>query len=142
MLLAGCARPPAPKPAPAVAVAAPAPICNDFSFPIYFETGSDQLSTAAMQVVSESAERVRGCDVTEVQLLGLADASGTARANLELSRRRAASVAAALAAAGLPQPAFDIGAAGQVGAVAPGGKPEPLRRRTEVVIRASPKPAN
>ena len=112
--------------------------CADFSFPIYFETSSDALTAAAQQVVADSAARVKGCRIDKVELLGLADATGSAGANLEISRRRAAIVADALAAAGLPRPAFDVEAAGQLGAVTPGGAPEPLRRRTEVVIRARP----
>jgi peptidoglycan-associated lipoprotein len=136
LLVAGCAQTRRAKPQVAVE---PAPICADFSFPIYFENNSDQLGAAAMQVIGDGAARVRGCDIQRVELLGLADATGSARTNLEISRRRAASVAEALVAAGLPRPAFDIGAAGQSGALTPAGAPEPLRRRTEVVIRARPK---
>jgi outer membrane protein OmpA-like peptidoglycan-associated protein len=69
--------------------------------------------------------------------LGLADADGAARRNMVLSRKRAVVTAEALAAYGLPAPTFDIEALGKSGAVTPGGEPEPLRRRTEVVIRAS-----
>jgi hypothetical protein len=47
-------------------------------------------------------------------------------------------VAAALAAAGLPRPTFSLEAFGQSGALTPDGTPEPLRRRAEVVVRASP----
>jgi peptidoglycan-associated lipoprotein len=141
--LAACA---AQRPAPA-RPAAPAPVgqvCTDFSFPIYFETGSDQLTAPARQVVADAAERVRGCVFGRIDVVGLADADGTANRNLALSRRRAASVARALAAGGLPRPEFDIDAVGQVGAVTGRGQSEPLRRRAEVVIRASaplpPKP--
>ena len=76
-----------------------------------------------------------------LMLVGLADADGAANRNLALSRRRAATVARALAAGGLPRPEFDIDAVGQAGAVTGGGDAEPLRRRTEVVVRASAPPA-
>jgi outer membrane protein OmpA-like peptidoglycan-associated protein len=112
----------------------------DFSFPVYFDTASDRLSPAALTVVSDAAQRVRGCTLGRIDVVGLADAAGSDRANLAVSRRRAASVAAALAAAGLPRPTFDIDAIGAAGALAADGSPEPLRRRTEVVIRASPPP--
>ncbi len=133
--LAGCATTPPPAPVP---IAPPPGACADFSFPIYFETGSATLPAAARQVVADALARLRGCVVTEVDVEGLADADGSARTNLALSRRRADSVARALMAGGLPRPSFDVEAAGQAGAITPDGRPEPLRRRTEVVIRASP----
>ena len=133
--LAGCATQPPPRaPTPSVPVT-----CVDFSFPIYFATNSEQLTPAAQQIIAESAARVRGCKLGEIMVMGLADADGgTARTNLALSKRRAASVAKALAAGGLPAPKFDIEAGGASGALTPGGQPEPLRRRTEVVIHAEP----
>lgn len=112
--------------------------CADESFPIYFESGSDQLTGVAKQVISSASNRVQGCRITAVDVLGLADAEGGAEANLELSRRRATTVASALAAAGLPAPAFDIQAAGAAGATTARGRPEPMRRRTEVVLHAVP----
>jgi outer membrane protein OmpA-like peptidoglycan-associated protein len=133
--LAGCAT--SKPPAPARVAAAPPPgACAAFSFPIYFDTGSTALSPAGRQVVEDAVARVRGCRILQVEVLGLADAGGSVRTNLAVSRRRAASVAAALAA-GLPQPRFDIEAAGESGAITPEGRPEPLRRRADVVIRAA-----
>ena len=125
---------------PAEAPAPPGQVCTDFSFPIYFETGSDRLTGAARQVVADAVRRVHGCVFGRIDVVGLSDADGAAGRNLALSRGRAASVAAALAAGGLPRPSFDIEALGQNGAVGSGGNPEPLRRRAEVVIRASPPP--
>lgn len=113
-----------------------APTCEDTSFPIYFETGSASLTAAAQQLLQESTAQARRCTVKEVLVLGLADADGAANRNLALSRQRADSVARALSAQGLPAPSFDIEAAGESGATTPSGRPEPLRRRAEVVIRA------
>lgn len=140
--LAACAdKPkPAPAPAPRASGAAVQAVCANFSFPVYFDTASDRLSAAALTVVADAAQRVRGCALGRIDVVGLADAGGSDRANLAVSRRRADSVAAALVAAGLPRPTFDIEAAGASGALATDGSPEPLRRRTEVVIRASPPP--
>jgi outer membrane protein OmpA-like peptidoglycan-associated protein len=134
LLIAGCAREPTRRtPAPLAASA-----CADFSYPIYFEKGSDQLTAAARAVVDSSVKQVHGCKVTKIEVLGLADADGGKQRNLELSRRRATNVARALAGEGMPAPAFDIDAIGELGAKALDGKPEPLRRRTEVVIHAEP----
>lgn len=132
-ILAACAGGPRTAPAPRVVQ-----VCADFSFPIYFETSSDQLTAAARGVAADAAARVRGCRIGQVQVVGLADAGGSTRLNLALSRRRAASVAKALEAGGLPAPVFDIEGAGESGALTADGRPEPLRRRTEVVIRAAP----
>lgn len=114
------------------------PVCVDFSFPIYFDTNSGQLTAAAESVVRDAGERLQGCAIGRVEVLGLADAVGSASANLAVSRRRAAAVADALARAGLPRPSFEVAAAGASGALTPEGTPEPLRRRVEVVVRASP----
>ena len=112
--------------------------CQDVTFPIYFETGSTELTQPALQSIRTHAADARQCSVREVLVVGLADAGGSASRNLQLSRQRAQSVAAALAAQGFPAPSFDIEAAGAAGAVAPTGQPEPLRRRAEVVVRLGP----
>lgn len=126
---------------PSTPSAAAGPVCMDFSFPVYFETNSGQLTEAARQVVADAAARVKGCALGRIDVVGLADATGGAGVNMTVSRRRAQAVADALAQAGLPRPSFDIDAIGAVGATTPEGQPEPLRRRTEVVVRASPPPA-
>jgi outer membrane protein OmpA-like peptidoglycan-associated protein len=138
VLLAACASEPAPRKGGAPGAAAPAPaVCADFSFPVYFSSGA-ALDPQARAVLAEAAARVRGCRIEKVEVLGLADATGRAGPNMTVSRQRADAVAAALAAAGLPRPAFSVEAAGQIGATTPLGAPEPLRRRAEVVIRAAP----
>ena len=97
------------------------------------------LTDAARQAIGMTATQLQGCRIKHVKVTGLADArSGTAAANQSLSERRARSVAEALAAAGLPAPAFEVAAAGAEGAVV-NGVNDPLRRRTEVVIEAQPR---
>ena len=134
-VLGACSTPPKP-----IAVAPPPPpsiVCTDFNFPIYFQKGSDQLDPDARKEITYAASRVKGCKLGTIEVLGLADADGAAHLNLILSRKRAVIVAEALAADGLPAPTFDIEAIGEAGAKTPAGEGEPLRRRTEVVIRAS-----
>jgi outer membrane protein OmpA-like peptidoglycan-associated protein len=118
-----------------------APVCTDFSFPIYFASGSEQLPPAALQVIDQHAAQVRACQVASVNVTGLADAEGSAERNMELSRRRATVVAQALAARGYPAPTFEVAAAGSAGAATAAGA-TPLRRRTEVSVKfasAAPK---
>lgn len=112
-----------------------APTCQDFSFPIYFETGADRLTAAALQVIDDNAPRVRACSVARVAVTGLADAEGSAAQNLELSRRRATVVAQTLAARGYPTPTFEVAAAGEAGATGPRGAAAPMRRVTQVSVR-------
>ena len=134
MLAAGCQT---SSPAPPVTAAA-RPACTDVVFPIYFAEGSDQLTPTASQVIGLQASVVRGCRIGYVSVLGLTDAQGGSGRNLDLSRRRAATVARALAAAGLPAPKFEVNGAGESGALTDKGRPVPLRRKTEVVIHPLP----
>ena len=112
--------------------------CEDFSFPIYFERDSEQLTAAAQKVIVQAGQRVRGCTLGPLEVVGLAEAGKSRARGLEVSRRRAEVVADALKRSGLPAPSFDIDAVGSAGARVSRGRREPLRRRTEVVIRASP----
>jgi outer membrane protein OmpA-like peptidoglycan-associated protein len=136
-LLAGCTTPGVYKKRSDL-VTDPA-ACSARRFEIYFDQDKARLTPAAREAISLTATQLQGCDVTRVQVLGLADArSGTAAANQTLSERRARSVAEALAGVGLPAPAFEIAAAGADGAVV-NGVNDPLRRRTEVLIEAAPR---
>lgn len=111
-----------------------APACTDFSFPVYFAEGSAQMPAAALQVIRQHAAQVRACQVAAIDVTGLADASGSAQANLDLSKRRAASVTTALTANGYPAGVIRVAAAGDAGAATAAGD-APLRRRTEVAVR-------
>lgn len=118
-----------------------APVCRDFTFPLYFQTGSDQLTPDGVKVIDNYSARVRACPVAELRVTGLADSEGGAAANLELSQRRATAVAGVLSARGYPTPTFDVAASGDAGATTAGGRTEPLRRRAEVSVRfAAPAP--
>lgn len=119
-------------------VAAPT-ACGPQRFEVYFAEGEARLTDAARQAIGMTATRLQGCDIRKVNVLGLADATGGAAANLSLSERRAQAVAEALVAAGWPTPAFEVDAAGDAGAAGTDGVSEPLRRRTEVLIEAAPR---
>lgn len=110
--------------------------CEDVTVQIYFEPDSAEVTKEGKAVLSQAASLARPCKVDKVSVLGLADAVGTADVNLELSKRRAASVTAALAATGLPAAEFNLQAAGQSGAVTAAGA-QPLRRRADVTVELS-----
>lgn len=112
--------------------------CTAKRFEVYFAEGEARLTDAARQAVGLTATQLQGCKINKVQVIGLSDASGGATANQSLSERRAVAVAEALAAAGWPAPAFDVGGVGAEGATTAGVN-EPMRRRTEVLVEASPR---
>lgn len=111
--------------------------CVSTTLPVYFEESRADLTRPARELIETTAERLRGCDIQRVRVLGLADATGTAERNRTLSERRAIGVAQRLAEAGWPTPAFEVLAAGEEGAIQD-GVAEPVRRRVEIVIDARP----
>lgn len=135
LALAGCETNGAPSRESLVASSTQ---CVPQRFEVYFGDGEARLTDAARQVIGMTATQLQGCEIRQVQVLGLADASGGAAANQSLSERRAIAVAEALAATGWPAPAFEVAAAGDEGATASTGVKEPLRRRTEVLVEAAP----
>ena len=132
--LGGCAH----NAPPLKPMAANGPACADVVFPIYFAEGADTLTPGAEQVIALSVAQVRGCRIGYVNVLGLTDAEGGRSQNLDLSKRRADTVAKALEAAGLHTPRFEVDGQGETGAVSDSGKTVPLRRKTEVVIHPLP----
>lgn len=110
--------------------------CSAKRFDIYFADGQASLTDAARQAIDLTAGQLEGCHISSIKVLGLADAKGDTSANAVLSQRRADTVVRALRRSGWPAPAFDVGAAGDEGAIT-GGVREPLRRRTEVLVEAS-----
>lgn len=119
-------------------VASPSP-CSTKRFEVYFDEGQARLTQSARQAIGMAASQLQGCSIRKVSVLGLADASGGADANMNLSQARAQAVAEALTGAGWPAPAFEVAAAGDAGATTPSGAQEPLRRRTEVLVEAAPR---
>ena len=106
---------------------------------IYFAPDQAELTPEGRLVISQAAANTRACNVTSVEVLGLADSAGAPGASLDLSRRRAQSVAAALSANGLPTAEFKVSAGGQTGAVTAEGQAAPLRRRADVTLHLAPR---
>jgi outer membrane protein OmpA-like peptidoglycan-associated protein len=131
LALGGCASSPPPQNA-LVKAASP---CVDQSVQIYFEAWSADITPEGRAVIDAAAKAAKDCKVTGVVVIGLADAVGAPDANLELSKKRAASVSAALAANGLPAAEFRVGAAGQAGATRPDGSKAAMRRRVDVTLK-------
>lgn len=139
LALAGCAGMGGSSPAAGGGRAAVRSRCADESFPIYFARGSAELTDPARTVIASASNRIAGCRVTAVDVRGIAlpDEAGAA-ADTGLTQNRADNVARALAAAGLPAPAFDVQIAGSSRPPMRPNRREPLARRTEVVLHAAP----
>jgi outer membrane protein OmpA-like peptidoglycan-associated protein len=114
------------------------PACVDFTSSIYFESESAQLTREADALISGAARRARRCAVTGIDVVGLADAPGDASANLELSKKRADAVTAALTRRDFKASAIKVAAAGDAGAQNPAGQAKPLRRRVDVLFHLAP----
>ncbi len=111
-------------------------VCQDMTMPVYFEPNDAGITREGRRAIAAGAAEARGCQVDAVRVLGLADAAGEPAANLELSRKRAASVADAIQKAGLPAAEFEVAAAGQAGAVTSAGQ-VPVRRRADITLKLS-----
>lgn len=110
--------------------------CQDVTVQIYFERGSAEVTSEGRAVLRAAAGQAKGCKVDEVSILGLADAPGSTEANLELSKKRVASVTQALTATRLVPSQLEVKAIGQSGAITPSGAAL-LRRRADVTLKLS-----
>jgi len=113
--------------------------CTEQRLDIYFEEGEARIARPAQELIALTGERLQGCRVEGVDVIGLASSTGDSASNQTLSERRAQAVADALIEAGWPSPTFTLSAGGDAGAATDGGLSEPLRRRTEIVIHARPR---
>ena len=114
------------------------PACADFAISIYFDAGSYRITREADALIRTAAARTRGCAVSTVDVVGLADAPGDPDANLALSKRRGDTVTEALARRGFGAVTFEVAAAGDAGAQTSSGAARPLRRRADVLFHVAP----
>jgi outer membrane protein OmpA-like peptidoglycan-associated protein len=100
------------------------------SYTVLFESGSDTVDGAGLNVATAVARAVPLVEPARIDIVGYADRSGAAGANQTLSQRRAENVAAALARAGVA-PALLSVQSGAAAAPVTGT----LGRRVEVDLR-------
>lgn len=130
--LAACATEEAPAPS-----AAAAPDCSTRDVAIYFGSWETELNAIAQSQVSALQSSLAGCTIDRVRIVGLAGAPGDVASNMEVSQRRAETVAAALEAGGWSRSRFALDARGEEGATTSDGMEAPMRRRVEVTVDAS-----
>ena len=129
------APPPPMAPAPAP-VAAPAPAPSR-TYLVFFDWDKADLTGRARQIIAEAAQNSTRVQLTQIEVSGHADSTGTASYNLTLSRKRADNVAAELVRLGVPSNEIVIQAFGDSKPLVPTGANvrEPQNRRVEIVLK-------
>ena len=129
------AAPPPPPPAPAP-IAAPAPEPAR-TYLVFFDWDRADLTGRARQIIADAAQASTHVQLTQIEVSGYADRTGTAQYNLALSRRRADNVAAELVRLGVPKNVIAIQAFGDTHLLVPTGPGvrEPQNRRVEIVLK-------
>jgi OmpA-OmpF porin, OOP family len=122
-----------PAPPPIEAAGATVPVARVFT--VYFDTDSAVLSPSAREVVEQAAAAARQDPTMRISVTGHTDTVGTAKYNLGLSDRRAASVRSALIADNAPAGEIEATGVGETDLAVPTaqGVNEPRNRR--VVIK-------
>lgn len=124
----------APAPAPAPVAAAPAPART---YLVFFDFDRSNLTDRARGVVAEAANAAKTTGTARIEVSGHTDTVGSAAYNQALSMRRAESVAAELAARGIPRSEMVLQAFGFTRPLVPTGPNvrEPQNRRVEIVLK-------
>jgi hypothetical protein len=104
------------------------------AYTVYFNTDQSVLSPEANATVAQAAAAFRQGGGTAVGVRGHADTVGNAEYNLQLSRRRAAAVKAALQSNGVPATAILSGGVGEQNLPVPTADQVPERRNRSVNI--------
>jgi|JI10StandDraft_1071094.scaffolds.fasta_scaffold96741_5 peptidoglycan-associated lipoprotein len=130
-MLAGCATPKADAPAAANPAA-----CPPRQMVFYFGSWETELNAIALEEIKTAQTALKDCVIERVNIVGMAGAPGDVAANVEVSKKRAETVAAALEKAGWPRSAFVVDAKGEDGAITSDGLEAPMRRRVEVSVNA------
>lgn len=104
------------------------------SYGIYFDVNSDQVKPESYGTLKEIANIIKESSI-QVQIVGHTDNSGNDAANLDLSKRRAASVKTELTKLGVPEEVLTTAGAGASQPIAPNDTPEnkSLNRRSEFI---------
>ncbi len=133
----------APPIAPGSYTGSAMPPSGPASFAVYFASGSDQLSTAAHNVISRVAAAEAQANA-RIAVAGFTDATGNSARNLDLSRRRAENVRAALIAAGVPEHLVALVWHGEEGLQVPtaDGVAAAENRRVVILVGAPPPPVS
>jgi outer membrane protein OmpA-like peptidoglycan-associated protein len=114
------ARPPAPR-----------------HFMLYFESGTDELTTESQQQLSEILEFVKSRVAPDVSVIGHTDTTAGAQSNVALGLRRATMIRDRLVRDGLDSALVSVASHGESNLLVPtpDNTPAALNRRVEVSVR-------
>jgi OOP family OmpA-OmpF porin len=98
-------------------------------YAVFFDSGSALLSVNARNTITSSVRASRLLAARRIEVVGSADASGTARSNEALANERALAVVQGLLQAGVPAQMIDTRAA-----TAAGGGDAALDRRVDITL--------
>lgn len=110
--------------------------CAATEFNVYFDEWQSRLTDDARETIAVVQRDLQGCAIQRVRIIGLAGARGDADENLDISMRRAQSIADALEAGGWPKGTFELAALGEAGATVD-DVTRPMRRRARVMVDAA-----
>jgi outer membrane protein OmpA-like peptidoglycan-associated protein len=130
-------RPPPPAYAPQQQAAAPAPLASQGrAFRVFFEFDKASLTREGARVVRDAADTYRRSGAARIDVTGYTDLSGTPQYDVELSKRRADAVRAALVAQGVPAASIGESWRGKQSPLVStaDGVREPQNRRVEIVL--------
>jgi outer membrane protein OmpA-like peptidoglycan-associated protein len=102
--------------------------------PVFFEPWSADLDPHALSSIASAARAAQAEPGARVIVTGAADSTGSAKANLDLSKTRAQVVADQLVADGVTPGRIKVRGAGVVHAPVPTGTPAQSARRVLIVI--------
>ncbi len=112
--------------------------CDDVPFTVYFAWDSDTLSQQARDTIADAVEQLENCSVTQVEVVGHADRSGSESYNQGLSVRRANAVREEMIRNGARASVIQTEGRGErdPALATNDGVREPVNRRVESTIRA------
>jgi OmpA-OmpF porin, OOP family len=130
--LAGCATQPTPASPPPPA--APAPTV---SYMVFFDWASAKLSDQGVSTVQEAATVFKSKQGAHITAAGFTDTTGSAEANMALSKRRVDAVKAELVKDGVPADAVSTTANGETNLLVntPDNVNDQRNRRVMVIIQ-------
>jgi OmpA-OmpF porin, OOP family len=133
------AAPPAPPPPSVVMPAAPPappPAAPTRVFLVFFDWDRDTITPEGMKILQKAADAWHSGVPVQVHIVGYTDRSGSAGYNQRLSERRAANVARALLALGIPREEMAVSGRGENDNRVPtaDGVREPQNRRVEITL--------
>lgn len=105
---------------------------------LYFKLGESSLDTAARRRLTDFYVNSDSQSAARVSVVGYADQSGDEQLNLELSRKRAQTVAQKLLKLGLSPSQLQVDWKGEFEPIAPNETQAPDERNRRVVVSTSP----